>query len=63
MHILTRGLPDVMVELTNRDGCFLMDVFHLILELKSDGQVKDKVNLLSRESTPGVWDADNILLL
>jgi hypothetical protein len=40
-----------------------MDVAHLILEVKSNGRVVDKVNLLSRESTPGVWDADVIVAL
>jgi hypothetical protein len=54
---------DTSVELAIRDDCFLMDVVHLILELKSNDQVIDKVNLISRESTPGVWDADSILIL
>jgi hypothetical protein len=63
VHILTTGLSDITVELGNRDDCFLTDVYHLILEVRSNGQVIDKVNLLSRESMPGVWDADNIVLL
>jgi hypothetical protein len=70
VSILLRNNPytdivpsDITIELATRDDCFLMDIVHLILEVKSNNQVVDKVNLLSRESTPGVWDADTILVL
>jgi hypothetical protein len=63
VHILTTGLSGITVEVGSRDDCFLTDVYHLMLEVRSNGQVMDKVNLLSRESMPGVWDADNIVSL
>jgi hypothetical protein len=62
-HDVTRidgSSQDTTVELTTRDDCFLIDVYHLLLEIKLDGRIVDKVNLLARESTPGVWDADKI---
>jgi hypothetical protein len=46
-----------------RDDCFLIDVVHLILELKLNDELIRKANMLSRESTPGVWDADSVLAL
>ncbi|PVF99330.1 hypothetical protein CPB86DRAFT_796564 [Serendipita vermifera] len=54
---------DITVELVTRDDCFLTDIPHLILELSQDGRVVDKANLLSRESSHGVWDADEPLIL
>jgi hypothetical protein len=40
-----------------------MDVVHLILEVKTNGRVIQNVNLLSRESTPGVWEAETVVAL
>ncbi|PVF93589.1 hypothetical protein CPB86DRAFT_829240, partial [Serendipita vermifera] len=54
---------DIAVELASRDDCFLTDIPHLVLELNQDGRMVDKVNLLSRESSRGVWDADKPLIL
>jgi hypothetical protein len=42
---------------------FFIDIAHLILEVSSDGQVFDIVNLLSRESSPGIWDTEQRLVL
>jgi hypothetical protein len=63
VHIPTIGLSDITVELGNRDGYFLKGVFHLLLEVKLNGQVINKLNLLSWDPTRGVWDADGVILL
>jgi hypothetical protein len=55
--------PDITIELSNQDDCFLTDIAHLVLELKSSERVVDKVDLLSRESSPGTWDANQDLIL
>jgi hypothetical protein len=57
------SLPDIAIELSTQDDCFLTDIAHLILELKSSERVVDKVDLLSRESSPGTWDASQDLVL
>ncbi|KAG8815416.1 hypothetical protein FRC17_000719, partial [Serendipita sp. 399] len=44
-------------------GHFLEDIGLLILEVNVDGEVVDKVNLLSREAVTGTWDADEVLIL
>jgi hypothetical protein len=62
VHVLKQSLPDITVELASRDGCFLMDVSHLILEARLNNRV-NRVNLLSRESMPGVWVADDTVFL
>ncbi|PVF96629.1 hypothetical protein CPB86DRAFT_816256 [Serendipita vermifera] len=54
---------DTTVELASRDDWFLTDSAHLVLELNQTGKLMDKSNLLSRESMPGVWDADKPLIL
>lgn len=54
---------DTSVVLSTLDDRALPDASHLILEISSNGQVVDKVNLLPRESSPGVWDADDLLCL
>ncbi|PVF91760.1 hypothetical protein CPB86DRAFT_802585 [Serendipita vermifera] len=54
---------DITVELASQDDCFLADIPYLILELNQDGRMVDKVNLLSRGSSHGIWDADKPLIL
>jgi hypothetical protein len=54
---------DITVELFPRDDTFIKDITHLTLELRLDGTNSGKVNLLSREATPGVWDADDSLFM
>ncbi|PVF96607.1 hypothetical protein CPB86DRAFT_798792 [Serendipita vermifera] len=54
---------DITVELASLDDRFLTDSAHLVLELNRNGKLVDKANLLSRESIPGVWDADQPLIL
>lgn len=54
---------DITVELATRDDCFLSDVKHLLLELKSDSQVVARIGLLSREATRGVWAVDQVFAL
>ncbi|PVF91893.1 TPR-like protein [Serendipita vermifera] len=49
---------DITVELASPDDSFLTDSSHLALELNQDGRVVDKANLLSRESSRRIWDAD-----
>ncbi|PVF96605.1 hypothetical protein CPB86DRAFT_798790 [Serendipita vermifera] len=63
VHMLIALPSDITVELASRDECFLTDIAHLILELNHSGRSVDKVNLFSRESMPGVWDADKPLVL
>jgi hypothetical protein len=55
--------PDTILELATRDDCSLIGVVHLILEVKTNDRVVHKVNFLSRESTPGVWNANGIIVL
>ncbi|PVF92843.1 hypothetical protein CPB86DRAFT_147129, partial [Serendipita vermifera] len=57
------SFKDITVELASEDDCFLTDIPHLVLELKQDGRAIDKVNLLSRESSRRIWDADEPLIL
>ncbi|PVG04067.1 hypothetical protein CPB86DRAFT_792811 [Serendipita vermifera] len=57
------SIVDITIKLDGQDESFLTDIAHLILELNQDGRVVDKANLLSRESVPGVWDADEPLIL
>ncbi|PVF95780.1 hypothetical protein CPB86DRAFT_875429 [Serendipita vermifera] len=54
---------DTSVELSNPDDCFLTEIAHLILQVSSNGEVLHHVNLLSRKSQPGVWDADEVLVV
>ncbi|PVF91871.1 hypothetical protein CPB86DRAFT_846301 [Serendipita vermifera] len=54
---------NITVELAIQDDSFLTDIPHLVLELNQDGRVVDKVNLLSRKSSRGIWDADEPLIL
>ncbi|PVF91900.1 hypothetical protein CPB86DRAFT_820103 [Serendipita vermifera] len=54
---------DTTVELASRDDRFLTDSAHLVLELNQNGKLIDKADLLARESMPGVWDADQTLIL
>jgi hypothetical protein len=54
---------DTSVELSPTDNSLLSDIRHLALEVTVNGHVVDKVNLISRNTSPGVWDADNILVL
>jgi hypothetical protein len=63
MLLLTLLSPDPTVELSTQDDCFLIDMAHLILELRLDGLFTTKVNLFSRESEPGTWVADQDLIL
>ncbi|KAG8823300.1 hypothetical protein FRC19_004231 [Serendipita sp. 401] len=53
----------ITTELSAEDDHFLKDVFHLVLELKLNERSVDKTDLLSRESSPGVWDANEPLIL
>jgi hypothetical protein len=54
---------DTSVQLSTRDDCFLIEIAHLILQISFKGEVAAKANLFSQESSPGVWDADQILTL
>ncbi|PVF92858.1 hypothetical protein CPB86DRAFT_147741 [Serendipita vermifera] len=56
-------LKDTVVELATQEDCFLTGITHLTLEITQNGQVVDKANLLLRESTQGIWDADKIIAL
>jgi hypothetical protein len=49
---------DTTVQLADPDeDSFLTDIVHLLLELSVDGQVVDKDDLFSNESSPGTWEA------
>ncbi|KAG8811895.1 hypothetical protein FRC19_003508 [Serendipita sp. 401] len=58
--LIFRGIT---VELSAEDDHFLRDVLHLVSELKLNDRYMDKADLLSRESSPGVWDANEPLIL
>jgi hypothetical protein len=62
-QILTSLVSDTSVELSIQDDCFLTDIPRLILEINLNGQVVCRVNLLSAESSPGVWNADRMIVL
>jgi hypothetical protein len=55
--------PDTTIELAGQDDRVLTDVARLILEINLNGQVVEKSDLISRESSPGVWDADQTIFL
>ncbi|PVF92058.1 hypothetical protein CPB86DRAFT_802339 [Serendipita vermifera] len=57
------SMQEITVELASQDDCFLTGVPHLVLKLNQDGRAVDKVNLLSHESSHGIWDADKLLIL
>ncbi|PVG01686.1 hypothetical protein CPB86DRAFT_54898 [Serendipita vermifera] len=46
---------DTAVELAAQGDIFLTDIAHLILEVNLNGEIVEKVNLLSREASPGTW--------
>ncbi|PVG03703.1 hypothetical protein CPB86DRAFT_869573 [Serendipita vermifera] len=48
-------MEDLTVELSTRDDCLLMEINHLKLELSFKGRVFGELDLLSRESAPGIW--------
>jgi hypothetical protein len=49
---------DTTVQLADPDeDSFLTDIVHLLLELSVNGQVVDKDDLFSNESSPGTWEA------
>ncbi|PVF98136.1 hypothetical protein CPB86DRAFT_873630 [Serendipita vermifera] len=54
---------DITVELSEKDNCFMTEIDHLVLEIIVNDQSVDKVNLVSRESEPGNWDAGRKLIL
>ncbi|KAG8817354.1 hypothetical protein FRC19_011401, partial [Serendipita sp. 401] len=53
----------ITVELSAEADHSLRDVLHLVSKLKLDDRYVDKADLLSRESSPGVWDANKPLIL
>lgn len=55
---------DTTVELSTQDECFLTEFDHLILEISPlDRRFVGRINLISRKSKPGIWDADQVLVL
>ncbi|KAG8859271.1 hypothetical protein FRB91_008452 [Serendipita sp. 411] len=56
-------LGGITVELSAQDDHFLNDISHLVLELNSKDEYVDRADLLSRMSSPGVWDANEIIVL
>jgi hypothetical protein len=61
--LLTLFSPDITVELSNRDDCFLMDISHLTLKLKFEDQAIQNLDLISHDSRPGVWYASHNVVL
>ncbi|KAG8859272.1 hypothetical protein FRB91_008453 [Serendipita sp. 411] len=53
----------ITVELAPQDDHSLKDIFHLILELNLNNGFVEKADLLSRESSLGGWEANEILVL
>lgn len=54
---------DTSIELSSQDDCFLTDISHLVLQVRSNGEAVDEVDLFSDESRPGVWEANEYLLI
>ncbi|PVF95782.1 hypothetical protein CPB86DRAFT_875431 [Serendipita vermifera] len=54
---------DASVELSTQEDCFLTEIAYLILEARCKGDIVHCVSLLSRKSRPGVWDADQMLIV
>ncbi|PVF92009.1 hypothetical protein CPB86DRAFT_830274 [Serendipita vermifera] len=54
---------DIVVELASQDDCFLADIPHLVLEVNQDGRVLHKAHLLLCESSRGIWDTGEPLIL
>ncbi|PVF92920.1 hypothetical protein CPB86DRAFT_145599 [Serendipita vermifera] len=52
---------DPTVKLATQEGSSLKNITRLILEIKVDSHVVGEANLLSRDSTPGIWDTDLLL--
>jgi hypothetical protein len=63
VQVLMRFSSDITIELATPDDCFLVDVPLLILENRRADKIMGKVNMLSRESNPGVWNADQVMIL
>jgi hypothetical protein len=56
-------ISDIAITLASQEDRFPKDIVYLILELKSNDRVLQKVDLSSRESTPGTWATDTHLAL
>ncbi|KAG8857702.1 hypothetical protein FRB91_011017 [Serendipita sp. 411] len=54
---------EITIELSAQDEHYLKEIFHLVLMLTLNGRVVGRTDLLSRESSPGVWDANEPLML
>jgi hypothetical protein len=53
------SLPiDITVELSTEGAHFLNDIDYLLLEVNLNGITIKKVDLLTKKSRHGVWDAD-----
>jgi hypothetical protein len=63
VHVLTLTQLDITVGLSTRGDSFLTDAPHLILELSINDKVVDKAKLLPHESSTGIWQAEQSLIL
>jgi hypothetical protein len=57
------ALSDITVKLSTRDDPLLDDIAHLVLELSSNGNVIDTLNLVSQEASSGVWYSEQTLVM
>jgi hypothetical protein len=56
-------LLDITVESSIRDDPLLAQIAELVLELSSNGNVVDTVNLVSKQTTSGVWNTEQPLIM
>jgi hypothetical protein len=63
MHTLMRIISDTTLESSVESDRSLINIRNLILQVDSNDRFTNKVNLLSSESSPGIWSADQILAL
>jgi hypothetical protein len=61
MHANT--LLDITVESSIRDDPLLAQIAEFVLELSSNGNVIDTVNLVSKQTTSGVWSTEQPLIM
>jgi hypothetical protein len=54
---------DIIVESSIPGDPLLADIAHLVLELSSNGNIVENIDLVSREINSGVWDTEQALVM
>ncbi|PVF97664.1 hypothetical protein CPB86DRAFT_797953 [Serendipita vermifera] len=55
-------LTDTTVELSTRKSHLFKGITRLKLEVKVNGQIRDRVYLFSQKGNPGVWEAERLVM-